>query len=394
MSGAGVGGTLGTALGVALAPETGGMSLAIPALAGAAGSAAGGAFTGSHNIWRDALLGGLGGAAGGALNGGQGLGDLFSAGKDAATTTGALASSTATPFLSNAPDYVPTAFNSTFTPGATSAISSAASSAPSMTSSLLSHATDFAPYAALSLGAGGLDRFMKPKQVGPVPQSHPSNPGSVSPLSRQSQNVDPSSYFAPSTSAARSYYSPYDMQPQFMADGGRVRFANGGSAGKDDREESNLILARMGEDHPMLDAAAQVVNRYNKSEYPGSIYQYMQDEYGDVPVARAMLKAGRPKFKKGGAARFAEGGSSGASSSNIPVGLGMIRGGGDGRSDSIPAQLSDGEFVVSAPVVSALGNGSNDAGARKLSQMQKGVLKKHYKGAKPKKAMGISSYVH
>jgi hypothetical protein len=55
----------------------------------------------------------------------------------------------------------------------------------------------------------------------------------------------------------------------------------------------------------------------------------------------------------------------------------MLRGPGDGMSDSIPgiigrkqpARLADGEFVVPADVVSHLGNGSTDAGARKLYAM-------------------------
>ena len=49
---------------------------------------------------------------------------------------------------------------------------------------------------------------------------------------------------------------------------------------------------------------------------------------------------------------------------------------GDGMSDSIPAGnqsqdviLSDGEYVVPADVVSGLGNGSSNAGARRLYQM-------------------------
>jgi hypothetical protein len=54
-----------------------------------------------------------------------------------------------------------------------------------------------------------------------------------------------------------------------------------------------------------------------------------------------------------------------------------LRGGGDGMSDSIPAtingkqpaRLADGEFVVPADVVSHLGNGSSDAGAKKLYKM-------------------------
>jgi len=55
----------------------------------------------------------------------------------------------------------------------------------------------------------------------------------------------------------------------------------------------------------------------------------------------------------------------------------LLRGPGDGVSDSIPAQignhqparLADGEFVVPARIVSELGNGSTEAGARQLYKM-------------------------
>ena len=55
----------------------------------------------------------------------------------------------------------------------------------------------------------------------------------------------------------------------------------------------------------------------------------------------------------------------------------LLRGPGDGMSDNIPAtiggkqpaRLADGEFVVPADVVSHLGNGSTDAGAKKLHAM-------------------------
>ena len=61
----------------------------------------------------------------------------------------------------------------------------------------------------------------------------------------------------------------------------------------------------------------------------------------------------------------------------------MLRGPGDGMSDSIPgviggkqpARLADGEFVVPADVVSHLGNGSTDAGARKLYAMMDKIRK-------------------
>lgn len=56
---------------------------------------------------------------------------------------------------------------------------------------------------------------------------------------------------------------------------------------------------------------------------------------------------------------------------------GQLRGPGDGMDDLIPATiegeqdvlLSDGEFIVPADVVSGLGNGSSDAGARALEEM-------------------------
>lgn len=55
----------------------------------------------------------------------------------------------------------------------------------------------------------------------------------------------------------------------------------------------------------------------------------------------------------------------------------LLRGPGDGMSDNIPAtigrkqpaRLADGEFVVPADVVSGLGNGSTDAGAKQLYKM-------------------------
>ena len=62
---------------------------------------------------------------------------------------------------------------------------------------------------------------------------------------------------------------------------------------------------------------------------------------------------------------------------------GMLKGPGDGMSDSIPgtidgvrpARLADGEFVVPADVVSHLGNGSTDAGAKHLYSMMDRIRK-------------------
>ena len=55
----------------------------------------------------------------------------------------------------------------------------------------------------------------------------------------------------------------------------------------------------------------------------------------------------------------------------------LLRGPGDGVSDDIPAtindrqpaRLADGEFVIPARIVSEIGNGSTDAGAKRLYAM-------------------------
>jgi hypothetical protein len=77
----------------------------------------------------------------------------------------------------------------------------------------------------------------------------------------------------------------------------------------------------------------------------------------------------------GGLAALAQGGMSNLG--DYSDGGRLLRGPGDGVSDSIPAtiankqpaRLADGEFVVPARIVSELGNGSTEAGARKLYQM-------------------------
>jgi hypothetical protein len=73
--------------------------------------------------------------------------------------------------------------------------------------------------------------------------------------------------------------------------------------------------------------------------------------------------------------RYAEGGV--ADLGGYAAGGKLLKGPGDGMSDDIvaniagkqPARLADGEFVVPADVVSHLGNGSTDAGAKHLYKM-------------------------
>lgn len=101
----------------------------------------------------------------------------------------------------------------------------------------------------------------------------------------------------------------------------------------------------------------------------------------DAPAMRpqqmeTMLRQPEVRYDFGtGQARFAEGGISHLG--GYSDGGRMLRGPGDGVSDSIPAtigdrqpaRLADGEFVVPARIVSEIGNGSSEAGARKLYAM-------------------------
>jgi len=50
-----------------------------------------------------------------------------------------------------------------------------------------------------------------------------------------------------------------------------------------------------------------------------------------------------------------------------------VNGAGTGRSDSIPAKLSDGEYVMDAETVSMLGDGSSKAGAAKLDRFRANI---------------------
>jgi len=80
---------------------------------------------------------------------------------------------------------------------------------------------------------------------------------------------------------------------------------------------------------------------------------------------------------------------------------GLLKGRGDGMSDSIhatiadkqPARLADGEFVVPADVVSHLGNGSTDAGARHLYKMMDKVRHARTGSKKQGKQIAAGGYL-
>lgn len=97
-------------------------------------------------------------------------------------------------------------------------------------------------------------------------------------------------------------------------------------------------------------------------------------DFEAAPAPTPTLDSGS-YYAQGGIASMAQGGQSHLG--DYSDGGRLLKGPGDGVSDSIPAtiadkrpaRLADGEFVVPARIVSELGNGSTEAGARKLYAM-------------------------
>ena len=79
----------------------------------------------------------------------------------------------------------------------------------------------------------------------------------------------------------------------------------------------------------------------------------------------------------------------------------LLKGPGDGMSDNIPAvigrkqpaRLADGEFVIPADVVSHLGNGSTEAGAKRLHEMMSKVRKDRTGNPKQGKQINPAKYM-
>jgi hypothetical protein len=126
--------------------------------------------------------------------------------------------------------------------------------------------------------------------------------------------------------------------------------------------------------------------------YDANTQQYVKNPAYQDPKAKKKSKVNsfNPSGGQTPMARGMFGRAAGGSISDAHYNLGgysdggrLLRGPGDGVSDSIPAvigkkqpaRLADGEFVVPARIVSELGNGSTEAGARKLYAMMDRIQK-------------------
>jgi hypothetical protein len=167
-------------------------------------------------------------------------------------------------------------------------------------------------------------------------------------------------------------YIPDNAQP--MAEGGIARLASGGFFKNVLGDAAQLVGDVGGGAVNLVSNLGQ--GRLSLGEPDHGTYQpyddYSKNSYTYDPNKYKTYTAPNPNTYQ---AQYAEGGI--ASLGSYSDGGRMLKGPGDGMSDSIPAKigakqearLADGEFVVPADVVSHLGNGSTDAGARQLYSM-------------------------
>jgi hypothetical protein len=133
-------------------------------------------------------------------------------------------------------------------------------------------------------------------------------------------------------------------------------------------------------------------------------------ETNDRPLPKQSyddILAGRSNMASGGTGQngqyFAQGGDVQSTLGGYAAGGNprLLKGPGDGMSDNIPAtingrqpaRLADGEFVIPADVVSHLGNGSTDAGAKQLHAMMDKVRKARTGNPKQGKEINAQKYI-
>ena len=349
-----------TLIGAGLAAATGGTSLALtPGMIGMGVGAFETARTG--NLGKG-LMAGLGAYGGAGLYGGAEAAGMFGgeqAATGAAAPTAPFNPATAADTAAYAP--TPTQFGAfgeapitaatpdpsiytSGTPGVTDAAQRAASASygtaqlPMQTPMTPMPTADMLKYGGASMGS------MMDTTRPPIPGVEKYD----GPLSRYRMSDDYKSY---DPQPPNPYYEP-QRYTYGMAGGGAVE------------QMSNANAVGMNTGYPQAD----ITGHTYASPWQTPMSQNVVQGAADTGVNRMngqMLAEGGMAYAGGGQlGSYSDGGR-------------MLKGPGDGMSDSIPAQigakqparLADGEFVMPADVVSHLGNGSSEAGARQLYKM-------------------------
>ena len=246
-------------------------------------------------------------------------------------------------------------------------------------------------------------------------------------LSNKGKSLTQPNYLQPYTPPSAASYglgrtlSPYYQPTRAMADGGLAALASGGRLQNDPLNvdfmhgdmypQSQIHRSYYATPTQMPTSAQQVAASYEPKTNPltgeltanmavGGITAagetglqaapktmdpvYIQQLANQFNTTPQMAQQGLQALHTAGIAKAA-GGSVGSKYNlgSYSDGGRLLKGPGDGMSDNIPAtiadkqpaRLADGEFVVPADVVSHLGNGSTDAGAKHLYKMMDNVRK-------------------
>ena len=377
--------------------------------AGLSGLAAG--VTGG-DVGKAMLLGGLGGAASGALGGVEAAqqGSMLAAGP---TTEGATLNTAPANISSEAYNaarqYNPLATNPTQLFTTPTNVSTAAgtnlAAAPVVTPDASASLFGMPKAGVIGGGAGLLTAMgTTPVRGAYVPPEYKGGP-----LSRF--KYDPDTY---QPDVVKPPNPPY--KPVYAAEGGLMSLAMGGPAPQTnfanpsqsmmgtsqyamatDPMTGNIAQRNMAKGGPVNNSLADLMKSRGKiakyrTDYqsdPSSVSGKARD--GDYSAMLAMNEINRTpnqNYADGGIAQLAVGGK-------------LLRGAGDGMSDNIraningkqEARLADGEFVVPADVVSHLGNGSTDAGAKHLYSMMDKVRKARTGTKKQGKQINSAKYM-
>ena len=338
-------------------------------LLGAAMGGGSAALTGGDPL-KGALLGGLTGGAGAGISGA--LTSALNPAVSLATTVPAAAASSMAPTIANAAALTPTA---AAIPAATTSIAPAAASSVAPAANALGSGTYGIMPTATS---GGLPSLLTKAAATPAAGTLGSGTFGIMPTATGGGISDlfTKAGVNPAVSAATPAAPETFAQgmKKFMDDplasikrnpitaaSSAYRGATGARKKPEEEEEYDGPLSRFRFNpdtyQPAMYAEGGIAN------LAGGGYDRM---VGEQPMYQAMARGGSSDL--GSYSDYARGGR-------------MLKGPGDGMSDSIPAsiagkrpaRLADGEFVIPADVVSHLGNGSTDAGAKQLYAMMNKV---------------------
>lgn len=309
-------------------------------LLGAAMGGGSAALTGGDPL-KGALLGGLTGGAGAGITGA--LSSALNPAVSLATTAPTAAATSMAPTVANA-----------------AALNSAASAIPAATTSLApAAATSVAPAGTLGSGTFGI---MPPATSGGIADLF--TKAGANPAVSAAAPTAPTTGGTFMEGMKRFTDDPIAsiMRNKPTAISSAISGATGAQKKPEEPEEYDGPLKRF-KFNPSSYQPSFFAAEGGIADLAGGGYDRM---VGEQPMYQAMAKGGISDL--GGYSDYARGGR-------------MLKGPGDGMSDSIPASISgkrparlaDGEFVIPADVVSHLGNGSTDAGAKQLYAMMNKV---------------------